>query len=244
MTNFVHFSPTSPNPRFERTICKPILPVPVFAPVVQPLKANVEVQMQSSVEHDRLVQLIKWIDENTAGLVFPTDDRTMLAIGCFDVAIEHQAAIAFLISASIHGSAFALLRVLAESLVRGLWLQACATDAELAKFKRGKLDKTFQTLINEYELKIGTPSGVLSNFKTTAWEALNGFTHTGFHQVSRRHAPGRLEGSYQDIEIAKALGVAGALGMIAAGQLLAMSGRVHLLNGYNKKMIEYANSAL
>ena len=200
--------------------------------------------MQSPLEHERLVQLIKWIDENTAGLAFPADDRTMLAIGCFDVAIEHQAAIALLASASIHGSAFALLRVLAESLVRGLWLHACATDAELAKFKRGKLDKNFQTLINEYELKIGTPSGVLSNFKTTAWDSLNGFTHTGFHQVSRRHTPSRLEGSYPDEEVAKALGVAGALGMIAAGQLLAMSNQAHLFDTYNKKMTEYANTAL
>ena len=200
--------------------------------------------MHSSVEHERLVQLIKWIDENTAGLTFPTDDRTMIAVGCFDVAIEHQAAIALLTGASIHGSAFALLRVLAESLVRGLWLHDCATDAELAKFKRGKLDKTSQTLIDEYELKIGTPSGVLSNFKTTAWDALNGFTHTGFHQVSRRHAPGRVESSYPDLEIAKAQGLAGALGMIAAGQLLVMSGQVHLLDGYNKKMTVYANPAL
>lgn len=199
--------------------------------------------MQSPVEHERLVQLVRWIDENTAGLAFPTDDRTMLALGCFDVAIEHQAAIALLTSASIYGSAFALLRVLTESLVRGLWLNACATDAELAKFKRGKLDKSFATLIEEYELKIGTPSGVLSNFKTTAWDALNGFTHTGFHQVSRRHAPGRVEGSYPDQEIAKALGVAGALGLIAAGQLLVMSGQEHLLDGYNDKMSEYAKPA-
>src|SRR5690349_148841 len=130
----------------------------------------VKAQMQSPVEHERLVQLVSWIDENTAGLAFPTDDRTMLALGCFDVAIEHQAAIALLTGATIYGSAFALLRVLTESLVRGLWLHDCATGAELAKFKRGKLDKSFATLIEEYELKIGTPSGVLSNFKTIAWD--------------------------------------------------------------------------
>jgi hypothetical protein len=152
----------------------------------------------------------------------------MLALGCFDVAIEHQVAIALLSGASLHGSAFALLRVLAESLVRGLWLLSCATEAELDKFKRGKLDKTFAALINEFETKIGTPSGVLTNFKATAWDALNGFTHTGFHQVSRRHAPGRVEGSYPEHEIAKALSVAGALGLIAAVQLISISGQDHL----------------
>lgn len=196
--------------------------------------------MQTPSEHEELVQLIAWIDQNTSGLSFPTDDRTMLALGCFDVAIEHQAAIALLASSSLHGSAFALLRVLTESLVRGLWLHGCATDAELEKFKRGKLDKTFAKLIEEFEAKIETPSGVLSNFKATAWDALNGFTHTGFHQVSRRHSPGRLEGSYPNHEVAKALGVAGALGLIAAGQLIAISGKEELLPLYFAEMSKYA----
>jgi|ERR1019366_9498685 hypothetical protein len=199
--------------------------------------------MQAASEHEELVQLIAWIDQYTSGLSFSTDDRTMLALGCFDVAIEHQAAIALLSGVSLHGSAFALLRVLAESLVRGLWLLSCATEVELAKFKRGKLDKTFTTLINEFESKIGTPLGVLTNFKATAWDALNGFTHTGFHQVSRRHSPGRVEGSYPELEVAKALGVAGALGLIAAGQLIGMSGQEQLLPIYYERMKRYAKPA-
>ena len=196
--------------------------------------------MQAPIEHDELVQLIGWIDQNTSGLSFPTDDRTMLALSCFDIAIEHQAAIALLAGASLYGSAFALLRVLVESLVRGLWLQSCATDAEIEKFKRGKLDKTFAKLAEEFETKIETPSGVLSNFKATAWDALNGFTHTGFHQVSRRHSVGRVEGSYPDHEVAKAFGVTGALGLIAAGQLIAMSGHEESLPLYYEQMSKYA----
>lgn len=199
--------------------------------------------MQAQNEHEELIQLIEWIDQNTSGLSFPTDDRTMLSLGCFDVAIEHQAAIALLSNASLYGAAFALLRVLAESLVRGLWLHSCATDTELEKFKRGKLDKSFAKLIEEFETKIETPSGVLSNFKATAWDALNGFTHTGFHQVSRRHSPGRVQGSYPDQEVAKALGVAGALGLIAAGQLIAMSGQEQLLPLYYERMNKYAKPA-
>lgn len=199
--------------------------------------------MQARSEHEEFVQLIAWIEQNTSGLSFPTDDRTMLALGCFDVAIEHQAAIALLASSSLYGSAFALLRVLTESLVRGLWLHGCATGAELEKFKRGKLEKTVAKLIEEFEIKIGTPSGVLSNFKAAAWDSLNGFTHTGFHQVSRRHSPGRVEGTYPDHEIAKAFGVAGALGLIAAGQLIAMSGKEELLPLYYEQMGKYAKPA-
>lgn len=195
---------------------------------------------QAALEHQRLVELVMWIDENTSGLSFPTDDRTMLAIGCFDVAIEHQASIAMLVGASLHGSAFALLRILAESLIRGLWLHSCSTDKELAKFKAGKFDKHFGELIDEYEVKIGTPSGVMSQFKASAWKALNGFTHTDFHQVSRRHSPGRLEGNYSDKEIADALGLAGALGLIAAGNLMAISDPQGSIQSYLDKMSEYA----
>ena len=199
--------------------------------------------MQAASDHEELVQVIAWIDQYTSGLSFPTDDRTMLALGCFDVAIEHQAAIALLAGASLHGSAFALLRVLAESLIRGLWLLSCATEGELEKFKRGKLDKTFATLINEFETKIGTPDGVLTNFKESAWDALNGFTHTGFHQVSRRHSPGRVEGNYPEQEVTKALGVAGALGLIAAGQLIGMSGQKQLIPLFYERMKKYAKPA-
>jgi hypothetical protein len=197
-------------------------------------------KMKSQIELNKLIELNGWVDQVTSGLQFPTDDRTMVAIGCFDVAIEHQAAVALLCSNGLHGASFALLRVLAESLVRGLWLNSCATETEIERFMRGKLKKNFVTLINEYEEKIGTPNGVLTGFKETAWNALNGFTHTGYHQVSRRHSPGRVEGSYPEQEIAHSLGVAGALGLIAAGQLISLSGQAQLIPELTKKMKEYA----
>ncbi|MGC4395161.1 DUF6988 family protein [Hydrogenophaga sp. T2] len=168
----------------------------------------------------------------------------MLTIGCLDVAIEHQAAIALLTGASLHGSAFALLRSVAEAFVRGVWLQACATEEQLADFKLGKFHKHFADLINEYEAEIGTPSGVMSQFKASAWKALNGFTHTGFHQVSRRHSPGRLGGNYSEEEISDALGVAGALGLIAAGHLMAMSVQQGSMQPYFDKLDEYAKPLL
>lgn len=196
--------------------------------------------MQAAAEHRALLDLIAWIDANTSGVTLPADERTMLAVGCFDVTIEHQAAVALLGDAALHGSSFALLRVLAESLVRGLWLLHCATDAELAAFKKGRIDKSFATLIAEFEAHIGTPSGVLSGFKASAWQALNGFTHTGFHQVSRRHTAGRVEGTYPDHEVAKAYGVAGALGLVAAGQVIGLSDRQDRLPEYQARMAEYA----
>jgi hypothetical protein len=153
-----------------------------------------------------------------------------------------QLSIALLHSSELHGSELALLRVLAESLVRGLWLLQCADDAQLQKFKKGKIDKTFAELIVEIESSMGTLDGVLSAFKATAWTALNGFTHTGFHQVSRRHSLGRVEGSYSEDELAKALGLAGALGLIAGAQVVGMSDRKELVPAFFERMSAYANN--
>jgi hypothetical protein len=196
--------------------------------------------MQTPAEHAALIDLVGWIDDHTAGLSLPADERSQIAIGCFDVALEHQAAISLLHSSELYGSMLALLRVLSESLVRGLWLHECATEAELNKFKKGRIDKTFDNLVTEYEAKIGTPSGTLSGFKLSAWTQMNDFTHTGFLQVSRRHKPGRVEASYPDQDLSNALGVAGALGLIAAGQLIAIAGRHDLLPTFMEKMSAYA----
>ncbi len=195
--------------------------------------------MKATLEHSALIELIAWIDHHTSGITLPADERSLLAVGCFDMTLEHQAAIALLHSSELPGSTLALLRVLTESLVRGLWLLHCATDDELAKFKRGKIDKEFKDLISEFEAKIGTPQGVLSGLKDRAWKAMNGFTHTGFVQVSRRHAAGRVEANYPEHELAQALDIAGALGMVAAGQLIGMSERPELLPLYSARMAEY-----
>ncbi|WP_435567323.1 DUF6988 family protein [Burkholderia cenocepacia] len=101
--------------------------------------------MQAASEHAALIDLVRWIDTQTAGLTLPADERSQLAIGCLDVTLEHQAAIALLHSSELYGSMMALLRVLSESLVRGLWLHACATDVELTKFKRGRLEKCMRS---------------------------------------------------------------------------------------------------
>ncbi len=199
--------------------------------------------MKAAAEHAKLLELMAWIDQRASGVTLLADERSMLAIGCFDVALEHQAAIALLHSSELYGSELALIRVLAESLVRGLWLLLCATDQQLQKFKNGKLDSTFAELVANVEEKMGTSNGVLSGFKTTAWVALNGFTHTGFHQVSRRHSLGRVEENYFEDELAKALGVAGALGLVAAGQIIGLSNHQELLPEFFERMSAYATTA-
>ncbi len=196
--------------------------------------------MSSIADHEALLEVIKWIDENLTGIELPTDERSMLSAGCFDVSIEHQAAIALLFSSGLYGSMFALLRVVTESLVRGLWLLHCATDAELSQFKKGQVKKEFGTLIKEIENSIGISTPVLSNLKAIAWTAMNGFTHTGFNQVSRRHGEGSVGSNYPDDELNQAQSLTGALGLIAAVQLASLANLPDLIQDTMQRMQIYA----
>jgi hypothetical protein len=197
--------------------------------------------MTPNEEYSALRDVIAWINEHAVNIELPIDERSLIAQGCFDVAIEHQAAISFLHSVHLHGSMLALMRVLAESLVRGLWLMQCATEIELARFKNRGIDKEFGTLIEEIEVR--TSNRALSNLKSTAWKAMNDFTHTGFNQVARRHGPGSVGANYPEEEIAEALSVAGALGLIAAGGLIAMTGKAELADAAIDRMEQYATRA-
>jgi len=172
-----------------------------------------------------LLDLIAWIDANLTGIELPTDERSMVAVGCFDVTIEHQAAIALLNQGELHGSMFALIRVAYESLVRGLWLQRCADEREISLFKSGKVNNTFAQLVTAIENELDLQGSLLSAVKVKVWRAMNGFTHTGFFQVSRRHREGEVRGNYTEPEIAQVLYLAGVFGLIAAGQLAELSGR-------------------
>lgn len=198
--------------------------------------------MTSAEENIALIRLVQSIDLNLSGIAFPIDERATLAVGCFDVALEHQAAIASLYQHELFGSMFALLRVLTEAVVRGLWILHVATGVELNQFKNGKLDKPLGVLIKEVECALSATTPALSNLKATLYQAMNGFTHTGFNQVSQRHGAGTLGPNYSEVELAQAQCVAAALGLIAAGAMaeLALTNRPALIDATLQQMRDYS----
>lgn len=67
-------------------------------------------------------RLIQWTDNLIDGIEISSDDRSRIAAGCFDIALENQKSIILLINKKLYGSAFSLVRVQFEAYVRGLWL--------------------------------------------------------------------------------------------------------------------------
>ena len=43
--------------------------------------------MKAAREYNDLVETILWIDLNTTGIYLPADERSLIAIGCFDLVI-------------------------------------------------------------------------------------------------------------------------------------------------------------
>lgn len=78
--------------------------------------------------------LVEWIAERQDGLEISGDKRVKVPGLLFDLTIEHHAGIIHLVYGRMNGSAFALLHAVFEAVVRGAWLQLCATDKELELF--------------------------------------------------------------------------------------------------------------
>jgi len=160
-------------------------------------------------------KLIQWADSKINGLEVSSDDRPRIVASCFDIAIEHQKAIILLIAKKLYGSAFALIRLLFEAYIRGLWLNYCAYDKEITKFKKGKLDKEFGQLIKDIEKIDGYDVGILLKAKQTGWKVMNSFTHSGFNQVVRRNTDSTIEPNYPVEEIEEAINFTNAIGLLS-----------------------------
>lgn len=177
---------------------------------------------------DQSEALIQWLEKQLDDLEISAEERTRLAASCLDMAFEHHKATVLLVDSKLYGSAFSLSRLIFESYVRGVWIQLCATEKEITKYKKDKLDKNFSTLIEEIEKCDGFEKGILSEAKSANWKAMNSFTHSGYFQTARRSKEETIEPNYKDEEIIELLNIANALGMLSALQLAILANKNEL----------------
>lgn len=161
-------------------------------------------------------QLIQWLDSSIDGLDIPSNDRARLAAGCLDMALEHQKSIVLLTANALFGSAAALVRLEFDAYIRGIWLLYCASESEIEKFKKDKLEKTLGQLIEDIEKHEAFNVGTLSRVKKASWKAMNSLTHSGFYQVARRNRADEIAPNYYDEELVDALNTANSFGILTA----------------------------
>lgn len=191
-------------------------------------------------ELKKQTDIAQWVNDHFTR-PFSVDKKSHLALGCFDLAIEHHAAICALCVSGLYGSMYALLRVEFEAYGRGLWLCHVASETDVSKYeKTDKLATEFGDLLVLVENKIGLPSGPLSALKSKQWKIFCSFTHTGFQALIRRITATHTGlVNYPDKEIVSALRFAGAIALLAAVELAGIAGDQTLTDATQAKWSEY-----
>jgi hypothetical protein len=131
---------------------------------------------------------------------YTDEEWSTTTIGFIAQGIEDHAAFVLLIRSDLIGAAFALVRVIVEILVRGVWITTCACDAQITKFRdHDKLDLSFGQMSDAIDASQGLE--FFHEFKTQTWNMLNSYTHTGILQLGRRWTGEQLKPSYTEDEI-------------------------------------------
>jgi len=187
---------------------------------------------------EKACEQIVWIRTNLGGIEMKGDHRHRIPAQLFDLAIEHGSGIVHLISANICASAFALVRSEFECFVRGAWLHHCASDAEIEMFiARDRIDPKLFELIEAVEQHPGFDSKFLSNIKGSAWSAMNGYTHGGIHQISRRLDGDYIEPCFEDDALLEVLQFSATMALIAFAQIAALAAREDLVKEADALMV-------
>ena len=153
--------------------------------------------------------IMSWYYSKLVGVKIPqlpNSKRLQLASACWHVTIEHSMAIVELVHATLHGSALALIRVMYEAYVRGMWLMYAATDEDIDRAGRDKFKfPRTPVIVAALDRSPLFSSHHFSDLKNQSWERLCSFTHTGYQQIGARLTSQGLGYDYQDSEILEAL---------------------------------------
>lgn len=155
---------------------------------------------------------------------YPDTPRTVVVIGLIDQMIEHHEAMLLLIRNGKVGSAFALERSIFEGAYRGLWLNFCASDAEVQDFvQTDRLPLNMPDMARAIDTKYSA-YGFFEDLKSRAWDALCSYTHTGILQLGRRFSGQKVKPSYSDGEIFEGTTAATTCILLLVGKFLAVQG--------------------
>lgn len=188
-----------------------------------------------------LQDAVSWIDQEYKNVRLPRDEvNVLIAVGCYDLAIEHQAAMLLLCKSNLYGTMFATQRLLFEALLRGLWVQYCASPSDIKQFTEGHGPRKLLSMTSAIEKKLGDELLPLESYRKRLEGHLHDFTHTGFQHVARRHRPGEVRSNYSERDICVAINLAALLGLQAAARMAVVAGDDKLVAATHAKMVSYA----
>jgi hypothetical protein len=173
-----------------------------------------------------LVQnIVEVIDRPT----FNNSTRLAVSGNLCQMSIEHSCAFRSLAESRMFASSFVVLRAQFESAVRAVWALYSATEDQILRIsahlgpeseRSAKNLPQVQAMLDSLDgvLNAKVPFDALTEFKGSAWQALNSYTHGGIHPLSR------LANGYPMELIIANVKISNALAMIAAMQFCILTG--------------------
>jgi len=155
----------------------------------------------------------------------PANLRNRVAGACLAVALEHQHAVVVLLQQDPphYSSAFALVRPVFESYLRGLWLLHCASDLQVVSFSKGGKPPDAARLVTAVD-KVGEFDGKqLTGIYTKHWSSLSSYTHTGGLQVQRWNTAEAIEPRFEETEVAEVLEFTAAIALLSAVSMASLA---------------------
>ncbi len=137
---------------------------------------------------------------------FINEQKNIILLAYFDLAMEHHHSIFLLIIQKNFGSAFALLRPLVEIVFRAHWVTGCASQIQIDRIHK---DENFRfprpKQISACLDTVFKADVFFSTWKKSAWGPLNDFVHSGLLALGRRFSGHNVQPNYSESEIAEAV---------------------------------------
>ena len=136
-----------------------------------------------------------------------------------------------------------MLRLMFEGYIRGLWLAYCASNSDLARFKKDFPVKDIHDMV-KHVAEVHCGAQRFLDVKTKTWDALNSFTHCGVRQLARyvQYMLSRTGQTYDDEEIVEILEYANTLALHSVLGMACVLGDVALQKDCATRAIDYATS--
>jgi hypothetical protein len=144
---------------------------------------------------------------------YPRDTRSLLLQAYVDIALEHHDAIWLLAKCRLNGSAFAMVRLVFDTMFRALWINKVATNQQIEQALDDKLGFDINKILDQikegyFSDRPAEEAELFDSFLQRikeVWGPMCSYTHSGALQLARRFTGDELEPDYSEGAIAEAL---------------------------------------
>jgi hypothetical protein len=178
------------------------------------------------------------------------DSKTDWLIGSIDIALEHHEAIERLVKSKLNGSAFGVVRMVFDTYLRSLWINAYATQARMKQACDDKLEwpkmwKMRDEIKQAYfdgpcSKEVAAQREAFFDFLKTAWPIMCDYTHSGSRQIARRFTENELKPDYGEGAIIQAVNLANVAVLLMTGMLFPFMGYKEKADESASMLVDYA----